>query len=353
MKKPYGSPLGRQIIRSVVIIALGSVLMTTAASYLLYGFILRFAPESFLPEPNWIPSGIEWVVIGLVSLLAAIVAAYAAQGLARRILAPIISVAENARRMAAGDLTARAESEETALSELSILVDDFNLLGTRLEMASHAVTQWNATIAHELRTPVTILRGRIQGLADGVFKPEPQLLRSLETQIVSLARLIDDLRTVTLFDCGQLRADMQQLNLADSVLGCVEFMRPDLEKAGFNIVTAIDAVTCMADPARIRQALMALLENVRRHASPGRILVTLRRSNQTILLNVQDTGPGLMPEFEKHAFDVFERYMEKGGVMKGSGLGLSVVRAIADAHDGEASYATVAGGASFTIAFPG
>ena len=117
--------------------------------------------RNLLPEPNWIPSGIEWVVIGLVSLLAAIVAAYAAQGLARRILAPIVSVAENARRMTAGDLTARAESEETALSELSILVDDFNLLGTRLEMASHAVTQWNATIAHELRTPVTILRGRI------------------------------------------------------------------------------------------------------------------------------------------------------------------------------------------------
>ena len=140
-------------------------------------------------------------------------------------------------------------------------------------------------------------------MADGVFKPEPQLLRSLETQIVSLARLIDDLRTVTLFDCGQLRADMQQLILADSVLGCVEFMRPDLEKAGFNIVTAIDAVTCMAvscphqagshGVARERQATCLALAVIP--------LVTLRRSNQTILLNVQDTGPGLMPEFEKHA----------------------------------------------------
>lgn len=352
--KPYSSRLGRQIIRSVVVIAVGSVLMTIAASYLFYGILLRVDPEHMKSAiDSWLPSGIDWLIIGTLSALSAVISAFAAQGLAKRIIAPVLSVAEKARQIAGGDLTARAEPAIGSPSELSTLVEDFNLLAQRLELASQAVTQWNAMIAHELRTPVTILRGRLQGLADGLFAPEPQLLRSLETQAISLSRLIDDLRTVTLFDGGHLRADLREADLAEAVASTVEFMRPDLDQAGFEVVIEIAPIRCVADCARIRQALMALLENVKRHARPGPVVVTLERIGTQISLQVEDSGPGLPAAFEKHAFDPFQRYLENGGVMKGSGLGLSVVRAIAQIHGGTATYRRVDGGARFGMVFPG
>lgn len=345
--------LGRQIIRSVVITSMSSVILTVVSMYLIYGILIRVAPKLVLPDnEQWMPAGIEWFIIGFVCLIAAILAAIAATGLARSIVAPVVSVAQNARRIADGDLSARAVSVNGSLSGLSMLVDDFNLLAERLEAASEGVTRWNATIAHELRTPVTILRGRLQGLADGVFKPEPQLLRSLEAQVTSLSALIDDLRTVTLFDAGQLRADLRETDLAEVVEATIQLMRPELEKAGLILHTSIEPSNCVADSGRVRQAVLALLENARRHADPGPVHVTLARRADEVHLEVRDSGPGLPPDFEEHAFDPFRRYMEQGIIPKGSGLGLSVVRAIAEIHAGTAVYRRIDGGASFLLTIP-
>lgn len=275
-----------------------------------------------------------------------------ASRLARGIVAPIFAVAEGARRIADGDLTARATAGAGPTSEVSMLVDDFNLLAERLERASQAVTQWNATIAHELRTPVTILRGRLQGLADGVFQPEPALLRSLEGHATSLSVLIDDLRTVTLFDGGHLHINPTTIDLGETIAATVQFMREGLEGAGFTIDTQIERAVCEADGQRVRQALIALLENAKRHADPGRVQVILSRQPDSVRLEVRDSGPGLAPEFATHAFDPFARYIVEGEVIKGSGLGLSVVKAIAEVHGGEASYQTIDGGACFVMTLP-
>ncbi len=353
MRSPYSSPLGRRIILAVVAATMSSVLVTIVGLYLAYGVIERMAPGLVVPvDGGWLPNGVEWLVIGTLAIIAMSIAAFSANALARHIITPVVSVAENARRIADGDLAARAELRADTLSELSILVDDFNLLAARLERASEAVTQWNATIAHELRTPVTILRGRLQGLADGVFAPEPQLFRSLEAHATGLSRLIDDLRTVTLFDCGQLLADIQPTDLAANVWAAIEFVRPELEKFGFSIEAAVEPVTCDADGARIKQAMIALLENARRHANPGKIQVALFRRDHLVHLSIRDEGPGLPPEFEKDAFDAFRRHVVEGDAPKSSGLGLSVVRAIAEVHAGVASYSKVGGGACFTITIP-
>ncbi|MCW2382096.1 MULTISPECIES: ATP-binding protein [unclassified Sphingobium] len=349
MKKPAGG-LGRQIVLSTVISTVASVLITIIGLYIFYGVIIRVAPHMLFPlTDDWRPHGIEWLLIGLFCVVSTGIAVLVATRLARRIVQPLVSVAQTARIIADGNIKVRARSDDRAPTEATMLVEDFNLLADRLEQAGEAVRRWNATIAHELRTPVTILSGRLQGLADGVFAPDPPLLRSLVTQVNALTRLIEDLRTVSLMEGGRLDMRFQQVDLAEEMETVVRLMQPELETAGFRIVTAFDRGLCYVDTARIRQALMALLENAHRHADPGQLAVTLRISSSSVLLSVTDEGPGMTEEFARHAFDPFRRYMEQGGAAKGSGLGLSVVRGIAEAHGGAATYRTVNGGSCFTL----
>jgi len=344
--------LGRQIVLSMVVATIASVLLTIIGLYTFYGVVIRMAPHLLPMNHHWMPSQIEWLVILALCLAAACITIVAALRLARRIVAPLVSVARTARQIADGDLNVRAESGDRSLSEATMLVDDFNLMADRLERASEAVRRWNASIAHELRTPVTILSGRLQGLADGVFQPEPPLLKSLVAQVEALTRLIEDLRTVSLFEGGRLDMRILPLNLSEEVETVVRLMQPGLEAAGFTVQTELEAGECDADPARIRQAIMALLENVKRHALPAEIRVRLTLGRSQVRIDIADRGPGLPADFVPYAFEPFRRYMDHDGPLKGSGLGLAVVLAIAQAHGGTASYATVGGGACFSMIFP-
>lgn len=344
--------LGRQIVLSMVVATIASVLLTITGLYVFYGVVIRMAPHLLPMTQHWMPSQIEWMVILTLCLAAAGITVIAALRLARRIVAPLVSVARSARRIADGDLEVRAEAGDRSLSEAAMLVDDFNLLAERLERASQAVMRWNASIAHELRTPVTILSGRLQGLADGVFRPDPPLLRSLVAQVEALTRLIEDLRTVSLFEGGRLDVRLQPLDLSGEVETVVRLMQPGLEAAGFTVEAELAPCRCEVDPARIRQAIMALLENVKRHAHPALVRIRLKRDHDQVRIDVVDRGPGLTPDFAPYAFEPFRRYMDHEGPLKGSGLGLAVVLAIAQAHGGTASYATVDGGACFSMIFP-
>lgn len=349
MTRPSGG-LGREIIFSTITATVTSVFLAIAGLYIFYGVVIRVAPNLLFPlTDQWMPRGIEWIMILILCIVAVGIAVLVATRLARRIVKPLVSVAQSARRIADGDLKSRAERYEGSPSEATMLVEDFNLLADRLDRASDAVRRWNATIAHELRTPVTILSGRLQGLADGVFKPDPPLLRSLVTQVDALARLIEDLRTVSLMEGGQLDIRFQTVELAEEVETIVRLMQPGLEAAGFTIARSLDRGLCDVDTARIRQAMIALLENAKRHALPTQIEIVLRIEESRIRISVIDRGPGLSPEFAPYAFDPFRRYMDQGGTAKGSGLGLSVVRAIADAHGGVATYETIDGGACFSM----
>jgi two-component system sensor histidine kinase AdeS len=341
--------LGGQIVLSMVVATIASVVLTIVGLNVFYGILVRTAPELLSTATQWFPTRLEWAVILGLCTAAGIITVIVARRLARRIVAPLVSVARAARRIADGDLLARAEAGDRSLLEAAMLVDDFNLLAERLDAASQAVTRWNAAIAHELRTPVTILSGRLQGLADGVFHPNPPLLRSLVAQVEALTRLIEDLRTVSLFDGGRLDARLQPTDLAEEIRGVVRLMSPGMEAVGFRIETQLDEGQCDVDAARVRQALMALMENAQRHARPCTVRVRLTLDRALARIDVIDDGPGLPDDFIPYAFEPFRRYMEVERPTKGSGLGLAVVLAIAQVHGGTASYATVGGGACFSM----
>ncbi|MDR6584779.1 two-component sensor histidine kinase [Herbaspirillum sp. BH-1] len=349
-----GKGLARQIISSVAILALTIMLMVLLGSYAFYSTMFIFLPSALSAPDSWLPSPAEWGWIAGTTLLGLGIAIWVAMRLARRILTPLNSVATSLRRVAQGDLAARAGAQRQPLDEASQLISDFNAMAERLERVQQERIFWNAAIAHELRTPVTILRGRLQGLSDGVFPPEPALFSSLLVQVEGLARLIEDLRIVGLAESGHLRIQLQQVDLQQEIGTVLTACESALQDKGFAVTLEIALQRTVCDPVRIRQALLALLENVLQHATPGRLRISTASSAGQHCLRVEDSGPGLAATDATMIFDAFQRGPRSDDAQhRGSGLGLAVVRAIASAHHGTADCRpSPLGGTCFEVRWP-
>jgi two-component system sensor histidine kinase AdeS len=342
--------LSRQILIAMSAITVTAGLLVFFGTYLAYTAIIAFYPT---PESDGSLTLTDLLIVGGVIIITLPIAALISFRLARRILEPLESLAENARRITAGDLTARARVGDRALGETAALIDDFNTMAQRLQDMAADMALWNATIAHELRTPLTILKGRLQGMIDGVFEPDEGSLQALILQVDGLARLVEDLRTVTLADSGHLDLRIQPIRLAPEVEQMAELMAHDLRASGFRLELDLADVTVDVDAARIRQALLALINNARCYAVRGMIRITVTTRDEAVVLGVADEGPGLSPEVVPRIFDPFVRgEPTRSRELGGNGLGLSVVRAIVEAHGGRLGYRTApGGGALFEMIF--
>ncbi|WP_258571159.1 ATP-binding protein [Flavimaribacter sediminis] len=321
----------------------------------LFVYLAYVVAEEYVSNfQGWLPFEIEFSVLLLSIVPALMLTGWIAIRLTRRILAPLNSLATGAQRIAAGDLSARADPGDLPLSETALLISDFNTMASRLQDMTNNLITWNAAIAHELRTPLTILCGKIQGVVDGVIVADERLFHSLLLQINSLGRLVDDLRVVSLSESGHLDLRKDRMDLSEQIGSVIEVVRAPLIESGFRLETNLVDIEIFADGDRIRQALHALLENVRRYAVPGLLNIETLRLNNNILIRVEDSGPGLAPEFVKRAFEPFERAdPSRSRHNGGSGLGLSVVRVIAEGHGGESSYRRSSrGGSIFEISLP-
>lgn len=335
------------------LVAIVVALIGFSGSWIAYYVLYEFWPRAQSYD-SWLPGPPDLLIEALLLLMGLTPAAVIAFRLARRILEPLSSLSESARRIAAGDLTARANAGDRSLGETAQLVDDFNAMAVRLENAAADMAYWNAAIAHELRTPLTILQGRLQGMRDGVFEPRNELLHALLVQVEGLSRLVDDLRLVTMQDTCRLDLRRTSINVAEEVQRALDSMRPALVNAGFQVALTRVDVEMHCDGARLRQALLALLENALRYATPGPLQLNMLIEAGRLLIQVQDEGPGLTLDFARRAFEPFSRgEASRLRAYGGSGLGLSVVRAIAIAHEGAARYRTAdSGGSIFELELP-
>lgn len=330
--------ISRQISLSMSLVALGIILLVQISSYALYSYLIRHSPEFMAGDPmDLTPTREEVIWLVITTFISVVIAVLAASKLSRRILAPLNSVAESLRQVAQGDLTARATIYDHAMGEAAQLVADFNHMAERLQNMEQERVFWNAAIAHELRTPVTILRGRLQGITDGVFVPDQTQFRNLLTHVEGLGRLIEDLRMVALAESGHLGLQKVRASLAGDIETVVQLATPWLQVAGFELELDLTLKPVLCDPMRVRQALLALLENVRKHARPGVVRVSSMISGGFYRVRVEDQGPGIDAALAERVFEAFHRgalTQEPGA--SGSGLGLAVVKAIAVAHGGQA-----------------
>ncbi|MGI8465905.1 ATP-binding protein [Pectobacterium punjabense] len=305
-------------------------------------------------EYSWIPTTHDWVLTLISGLLSSVVALGFAWSFARKVIIPLNAVAESARKIAEGQLSERATHSVREIRETALLVDDFNAMADKLEVMSSEMKKWNAAIAHELRTPVTVLQGRIQGILDGVFEKDDRQFLLLLNQTEGLSRLIDDLRVLSLSDSGQLYLYRETVQMDQLIVTSVELFRDELERK--SLTPAIDAeqMTGFVDKIRISQVLSALLSNAIKYAIPGKILITCHLVKGDIRITVEDEGPGIPPQDIAAIFDAFYRADNvRSARTDGSGLGLAVVSSIARAHGGQVSCGYSAlGGSCIEIVLP-
>lgn len=209
--------------------------------------------------------------------------------------------------------------------------------------------QFVADVSHELRTPMTLIRANTEmALLDA--PPEAQNiepeLNSVLHEIDNVDRLIGDLMLVAQLDSGMLELERQPQDLTETVVSATEEMRPIFDEHGIQLDwLASESLPAMIDQGRIAQVVRILLDNARKHTDPGgHVRVKVVRNDGTVVISVSDTGSGIEPEQLERVFDRFYRVdPARSRQTGGSGLGLPIARAIAEAHDGTISLASQPG----------
>jgi two-component system sensor histidine kinase BaeS len=205
--------------------------------------------------------------------------------------------------------------------------------------------QLMADVAHELRTPLAILQGRVEGLLDGVYPRDAQHLEELLEETRHLSRLVEDLGTLAHAEAGALELRKETVDLGDLVREVAASLpRP------VAVVALPDLPAVEADPVRIRQVLLNLLTNAVRHTPPeGAVVVEVQERPRHVLIRVRDTGSGISPEDLPR---IFERF-QKGSDSRGSGLGLAIARKLVLAHGGDIGVDSEPGkGTEVTVSLP-
>lgn len=307
----------------------------------------------FVPVREGLPPEVQRFLHGqvrvlMVSLLVALVlAAILAYVLARHLSRPVQQLDETVRGLSRGHYERRALV--VSRDEIGRLADNVNRLAETLEQSRSARNRWMADIAHELRTPLAILKGEVEALADGVRQPDQRVLASLSEEINQLSALVDDLQSLALADAGSLNLQQEPVDLAALAEQACDAFRDRLAGRGIALeFSAPHPVSASADPQRLRQVLHNLLENCARYVvASGRVRVTVRPATNTgrqksgaarlgsAELLVEDSGPGVAGEQLERLFERFYRAEEgRSRAGGGSGLGLAICRSIVEAHGG-------------------
>lgn len=319
----------------------------------LWELFSRYYPvESFLPG---IASRDWWVLLVLV-LAAVPLILLAGFRLSRPLSGQVSAIAAAARQVAAGDLETRFDVAATAPDEVRCLAQDLNRLTTRLQQYEIDVRDSSAILAHELRTPLNAASARVQGILDEVFPADTRQLEMVKRQLDLLGSLVGDLHTLSLARAGQLALEQREFVLAALVEERLAWFAPQLQAEGVNLRLALlPGQQLWADRERVGQLLSIVLENFLRYAAAGgelEIVQTLQ--DERMILAFLDRGPGIAEGDLEKVFNRFWRAdSSRARHLGGSGLGLSIARAICEAHQGRIeAQCRPGGGAVIRIELP-
>ncbi len=287
---------------------------------------------------------------------AAAVALFLGVFLARSLARPLRELTAATRQIAKGALQQRVPVRSQ--DEMGELAAAFNQMSADLERANEIRRQMTADIAHDLRTPLSVLGGYIEAMQDGILPPTAERLATMHTEIQHLIRLVDDLRTLSLADAGELSLNLVSLSPADLFGRVRNVYQHTAEQQG--VAIEIDAPASVPgvslDPDRMTQVLGNLVSNALRYTpAGGRITLSAKAQGGGVALMVEDTGQGIPADMLPHIFDRFYRGDESRQQKDGeSGLGLAIAKSIVEAHGGSirADSAGAGKGSIFVITLP-
>ncbi len=290
------------------------------------------------------------LVAGTASVVAALLLAFL---LAETLSRPLRRIRDAAQRIEEGDLTARLELGGD--SEMRAVGHALNRLAETLEHEEEIRKASVADLAHELRTPVSALLSRIEAAQDGVLEDEAANLASMHAETLRLARLLDDLERLADAERPGLLVEKRVVDLAD--VGRREAdafaQRFAAKEVGFS--TELEPVPVRGDADRLGQVVSNLLSNALRYTEPGgRVDLSVRREGRSAVLEVVDTGVGIVPEDLGHVFTRFWRgEKSRSRATGGAGIGLAIVHELVRAHDGRIDVESRPGaGSTFRVSLP-
>jgi two-component system OmpR family sensor kinase/two-component system sensor histidine kinase BaeS len=288
------------------------------------------------------------IVAGLLGLLLGFL-------IARHLSNPLDRLARAARRLSHGDLGQRVPVSGS--DEVMAVMTAFNEMAEALQRSEQLRQNMIADIAHELRTPLSVIQGNLQAMLDGVYPMNEEEIAHIYDETLLLNRLVTDLRALTQAEAGQLHLNLVPTEPGELVSGMAETFREAAREKNIMLETAVTPglPTILADPDRLRQVFANLISNALRHTPAGGVItLAAEPAGAGVRFSVSDTGPGLTPEEQAHVFERFwradaSRSRDKGG----SGLGLTIARYLIEAHGGEMGVESEPGqGATFWFVLP-
>jgi len=268
--------------------------------------------------------------------------------LAQRLTRPLRQLTTATQAVAAGDFSQQVTV--TSSDEIGDLARDFNQMARTLEISEKQRQQLLADTAHDLRTPISIIRSHLEAMLDGVFPATPENLAVVYEETLHLSRLVDDVRTLSLVETGHLPLNLAPVEMSGLVQQAVAAFVPLAEVEGIQLNTELsESDPVEADAARIHQVLANLISNALRYAPQGKeaiptVDVTVQNHSDRVRIGIKDNGPGLTVEQQQHVFDRFWRSdSARNRDAGGSGLGLAIARGIIEAHGGSIAIASQPG----------
>jgi two-component system sensor histidine kinase BaeS len=256
--------------------------------------------------------------------------------------------------MAGGDLHQQVAVRSS--DEIGQLACSFNRMSADLARASQTRKQMTADLAHDLRTPLSILRGYMEGLKDGRLQGAPPLYTLMYEEVEHLQRMIDDLRVLSLADAGELTLNCRPVDPAALLerTGLAYFVAAEEQGTALRIETQPGLPSIAVDTDRMAQVLNNLVANALRHTLQGEVVLAATAQDGQVQLSVRDSGSGIAPDDLPFVFERFYRGDKARQRTDGSssGLGLAIAKAIVEAHGGTIVVESTLGcGTTFTLTF--
>ncbi len=288
------------------------------------------------------------------TVIALVTAAVVSLAVTARIARPVTRLAEASRRIAAGHYAERVETDEPG--EIAELAASFNEMALSLEATERRRVQLVGDVAHELRTPLATLDGYLEGLEDGVISASPQTWHLLRGETARLTRMVNDLAELWRAEAHQLTLHTEPVDAAEVAREVAARFVPQADARGIRLSAPAGHVAVLADRDRVAEILSNYLSNALRHAPDGSSIEVCAEGKPEVgRIRVTDHGPGLAPDQLEVVFERFYRVdSARTRAVGGAGIGLSIVRALADAMGGQA-WAESAGpgtGATFLVELP-
>jgi signal transduction histidine kinase len=289
--------------------------------------------------------------IGLFSMLFAL-----AFGtfMARRLSYPISKVIRSSQIIAKGDYGDRIV-EESSTKEIGQLTSAINNLAQTLENQETLRKRMSLDVAHEFRTPIATLQSHLEAMIDGIWTPDTQRLKSCHEEVVRIGRMVGDIEKLAKYEGENLVLNKELFDLSELIQNIVHNFESDFESKGVQLKFISEKQTISADRDKISQIVVNLLSNALKYtAEGGSVVVELRGLNKGIEIVVGDNGRGISAEDLPYIFERFYRAdRSRNRNTGGSGIGLTIVKSLVDAHKGDIKVKSELGiGTEFTIIFP-